>query len=89
MRTQKVHISAPLLSHALDSIIPKLATCQYFTRDKYVSLASFTGNSFFQKMWLSNFQLANSQTYTSQTCNSDLLTRSADITKTPYKPVLI
>ena len=51
-----------------NSKISKLATCQYFTRDEYVSLASFTGNSFFQMMWVANFQLANShsQTYNSQ-----------------------
>ena len=53
--------SAPLLSPVLHSIMSKLATCQYFTRDKYVSLASFTGNSFFQMMWLANFQLADLQ----------------------------
>ena len=38
---------------------PKLVTCQYFTHDKYVSLASFTGHSIFQMMWLTNFQLAD------------------------------
>ena len=61
MRSKKVHISAPLLSPALDSKTPKLATCQYFTRDKYVPLAFFRGNSFFQMMWLANFQLADLQ----------------------------
>ena len=54
-------------SHDAARIISKLATGQYFTHDKYVSLASFTGNSFFQMMWLANFQLANSQTCNSQT----------------------
>ena len=60
-------MSAPLLLPALDSLIPKLATCQYFTCDKYVSIATFSSNSFFQMMWLANFQLANSQTFNSQT----------------------
>ena len=63
---KKVHMSAPLFSPALDSIIPELAICQYFTRNKYVSLAFVTYNSFFQMMWLTNFQLANSQTCNSQ-----------------------
>ena len=66
MRKKKVHISAPLLSPALGSIIPKLATCQYFTCDKYVLLAYFTGNSFFQMMWLANFQLTDLQLADSQ-----------------------
>ena len=65
-KKKKVHISAPLLSPALDGIIPKLGACQY----KYVSLASFTGTPFFQMIWLANFQLANLQTCNSQTCNS-------------------
>ena len=47
MQKKKVRMSAPLLLPALDSLIPKLATCQYFTCDKYVSLATFSGNSFF------------------------------------------
>ena len=38
-----------------------------FTCDKYVSLAAFSGNSFFQMLWLTNFQLANSQTCNSHT----------------------
>ena len=57
-----MHTSAPLLSPALNST-------KHF-RDKYVSLACFTGNSFFQKMWRANFQPANSYTCNSQTCNS-------------------
>ena len=61
---------APLLLPALDSLIPKLATCQYFTCDKYVSLATFSGNSFFQMMWLANFQLADLQLAYSQICDS-------------------
>ena len=69
-RKKKVHISAPLLLPACLSLIPKLATFQYFTRDKYVSLATFSGNSFFQMMWLANFQLADLQLAHSQICKS-------------------
>ena len=67
---KKVHISALLLLPALDSLILKLATCQYFTRDNCVSLATFSGNSFFTMIWLANFQLADLQLAYSQICNS-------------------
>ena len=61
---KNVHISVPLLSPALHSIIPKLATCQYFIHDKYVSLASFTGNSFSKWCYSQTF---NSQTHRLET----------------------
>ena len=60
-------MSEPLLLPALDSLIPKLAACQYFTCDKYVSLATFSGDSFFQMLRLTNFQLADLQLAYSQT----------------------
>ena len=42
MQTKKMHKSAPLLSTAFDSIVPKLVNCQ-ISRDYLVSVAEQAG----------------------------------------------